>query len=117
LEDTVPDTCLFCAIASGRIPSSFVFESPLVVAFRDIHPQAPTHVLILPRQHVASFGDLAAESVLWPALIAATQAVITAEHLHEGYRIVVNTGDNGGQTVPHLHLHLLGHRQMQWPPG
>jgi histidine triad (HIT) family protein len=99
------------------MPSTNVYESPLVVAFRDINPQAPTHVLVVPRQHVASFGDLPANDPLWTAILVATQAVVRSEHLQEGYRLVVNAGPDGGQTVPHLHVHVLGRRQMHWPPG
>ena len=111
--------CVFCAIAAGRVPASRVLESPRTVAFRDVNPQAPVHVLVVPKDH---FEDLAALSAFGGGLVGelAAQAlqVARAEGLAEGgYRIVFNTGADGGQTVQHVHAHVLGGRAMTWPPG
>ncbi len=112
--------CIFCRIASGEIPATIVARNRDAVAFRDLNPQAPVHVLVIPTRHVASLADLdRAEvgQVLGPVMELAAQ-VAEAEGLNgRGYRLVVNTGVEGGQTVPHLHVHLLGGRQMRWPPG
>jgi len=111
--------CVFCAIARGELPTKLVYETPDVVAFEDLNPQAPTHILIIPRRHYASLQDVpAAEIGILPALVAAAQELAVERRIWpEGYRLVVNTGPAGGQTVPHLHLHLLGGRQVVWPPG
>ena len=111
--------CVFCGIARGDIPSTTVHEGEDVVAFRDLNPQAPIHVLVIPRRHVASVNDLGNEEAeLAGRLILVAREVARSEGLAEdGYRLVVNTGDDGGQTVPHLHLHVLGGRGMTWPPG
>ncbi len=111
--------CLFCGIAAGRVPASRVLESPRTLAFRDINPQAPVHVLVVPKDH---FPDLAALSASGGGLVdeLAAQALRVArkEGLAEGgYRIVFNTGTDGGQTVQHVHAHVLGGRAMTWPPG
>lgn len=111
--------CLFCRIAAGEIPSDRVAETDHVVAFRDIQPQAPTHVLLIPKAHVADsaaaidagHGPLLAEMFELAAKIAAD------EGLRRGWRLVTNVGEDGGQSVRHLHLHLLGGRALQWPPG
>jgi histidine triad (HIT) family protein len=110
--------CLFCKIVDGQIPSTAVFEDDLVYAFADLHPQAPVHVLIVPREHIASIEetDQSKQAVLGRLQWAATQ-IARERGLSRGYRIVVNTGEDGGQTVNHLHLHLLGGRAMAWPPG
>lgn len=116
----MPDSnCLFCNIVARRIPSSIVFEDDACVAFRDVGPQAPVHVLVVPREHVASL-DAAhpGHRALLGALLLAVGQVARAEGLAEGgYRTVINTGADGGQTVHHLHVHLLGGRAMKWPPG
>jgi len=111
--------CLFCKIADGRIPADLVHEGERLVAFRDISPQAPLHVLVIPREHVSSLdavatggGDLLGEALLLAADIARREGVAEG-----GYRTVINTGDDGGQTVHHLHVHLLGGRALGWPPG
>lgn len=111
-------SCLFCKIIEGQIPSTPVYQDDLGYAFADLHPQAPIHILIVPREHIGSI-DQADESkrallghLLWSAAEIARQ-----KGLGNGYRVVVNTGDQGGQTVDHLHLHLLGGRSMTWPPG
>ena len=111
--------CLFCKISSGEIPADIVFENESTVAFRDISPQAPTHVLIIPRKHIATINDLDSEDAnLIGQLFLAAAAVARNEGIAEsGYRVTMNCNADAGQTVFHLHLHLLGGRQMTWPPG
>ncbi len=111
--------CLFCSIAAGDIPADLVHQDELVVAFRDINPQAPTHILVIPREHVRSAAELTPDTdALWARLLHVSQQLARAEGITEsGYRIVTNVGADGGQTVSHLHLHLLGGRPMSWPPG
>ncbi len=113
------DDCPFCRIVAGRIPSTKVHEDDAVLAIRDIAPRAPTHVLLMPREHIGSAADLTAEHAgLLGAIFAAAAAVARSEGIAErGYRIVTNVGTWGGQTVDHLHFHLLGGRSMTWPPG
>lgn len=113
-----PD-CLFCRIVAGEIPSTRVFEDELVVAMRDIAPRAPTHILLLPREHIPSLRELTeGDGALVGHLLVTVQRIAADEGLApSGYRLVVNVGEWGGQTVPHLHLHLLGGRAMRWPPG
>ena len=113
------DTCLFCRIAAGTLPATIVHSDDEVVAFRDINPQAPTHVLVIPREHIASAAELTpAQDTLWGRLLHVAQSIADDEGQTEaGYRLVTNVGRNGGQTVPHLHLHLLAGRRMTWPPG
>ncbi len=111
------DSCVFCRIAAGTIPASIVAENDHALAFRDLHPQAPVHVLVIPRRHVASLAAADRPDELG-ALLALAAAVAKAAGLAEsGYRVVTNVGDDGGQTVHHLHLHVLGGRPMTWPPG
>jgi histidine triad (HIT) family protein len=113
----VPDDCLFCKIVSGTIPSTKVAEDQYCLAFRDINPQAPVHIVIVPKEHVASL-DAARDQVMLGRLSAFAAEVARKEGIAaKGYRVVVNTNFDGGQTVFHLHLHLLGGRQMKWPPG
>ena len=111
--------CLFCSIAAGELPADLVHEDELVIAFRDINPQAPTHILVIPREHVGSAAELtAAHDGLWARLLHLSHELAVAEGIAEsGYRVVTNVGRDGGQTVGHLHLHLLGGRPMSWPPG
>ncbi len=111
--------CLFCSIAAGDIPATLVHQDDVVVAFRDINPQAPTHILVIPREHIASAAELtAAQDPLWARLLHVSQQLAVSEDIDQtGYRIVTNVGRDGGQTVNHLHLHLLGGRAMTWPPG
>ena len=113
------DRCLFCRIASGEIPAKKVHEDDDVVAFEDINPQAPTHILVIPREHVASLDAMtsAHESGVGKAIHRA--AIIARErHLNqEGYRVVINNGEAAGQTVFHILVHLLGGRTFGWPPG
>jgi histidine triad (HIT) family protein len=110
--------CLFCRIVTGEIPSDRVYEDDAVIAFRDINPQAPTHVLVVPRRHVADAHALTDDDgPLLAALFAAVRRIAADAGLTKGYRVVTNVGPEAGQSVFHLHLHLLGGRSMSWPPG
>ncbi len=111
--------CIFCKIASGEIPAEIVHDNDDVVVFRDLNPQAPTHLLAIPRQHIATINDLEPDHAeLVGKLYLAAKAVAADEGLAErGYRTVMNCGEGAGQTVFHIHLHILGGRPMQWPPG
>jgi histidine triad (HIT) family protein len=110
--------CLFCRIAAGEVPADLVLEEPELVAFRDINPRAPTHLLVIPRRHVASAHELGpADGGLLAALFDATRRLADEAGLGNGYRIVTNVGPAAGQSVAHLHFHLLGGRSMSWPPG
>ncbi len=109
--------CLFCKIAAGRIPATIVYQDDRTVAFRDINPRAPTHVLVIPRVHVPNATEAATAGV-WDAVMTAAARVAEQENIHDrGYRLVVNHGPDAGQTVDHLHVHVLGGRAMAWPPG
>lgn len=109
--------CLFCKMVAGEIQPDVVFENEAVLAFRDINPQAPTHILIIPKQHVATLNDLN-DATLAGQLLQATVQIAAQEGLAEnGYRTVINCNQHGGQEVYHLHIHLLGGRQLHWPPG
>jgi histidine triad (HIT) family protein len=115
-EGRVTD-CIFCRIAEGSLDSDRVLETDDVVAFRDLSPQAPTHVLVIPRRHVGSLARLEDLDLAGTLLLAAAE-VAKREGIEEaGYRVVTNIGDEGGQSVGHLHLHVLGGRKMTWPPG
>lgn len=108
--------CVFCRIAKGEIPTDFVHEDEDVVVFRDVNPQAPTHLLVIPKRHIASSAE--AEPSVWGLLVGSAVEVARRLGLEkDGYRMVINTGTQGGQTVPHLHLHLLSGRNLGWPPG
>ena len=111
--------CIFCKIANGEIPSSKVYEDELVYAFYDIEPQAPFHVLIIPKEHISSANEINEENASIVGHIFAVAAKIAkSEGIAEGgYRIVNNCGKDGGQTVGHLHFHVLGGRSLVWPPG
>ena len=111
--------CLFCKIIAGDIPSAKVYEDDKVYAFRDIEPQAPVHILIIPKEHIASANELTEENASVVGHIFAVAAKIAKEEgiADGGYRIVNNCGQDGGQTVGHLHFHMLGGRSLQWPPG
>jgi len=109
--------CIFCQIARGEIPAKMVVNNKELFAFRDISPQAPTHILIVPKKHVASLDDVA-ESDLLGRIMTLAAALARQEGIAKsGYRTVINTGSDGGQSVDHLHVHLLGGRKMTWPPG
>ena len=114
---TIPFNCLFCRIISGEIPADIVFRNESVVAFNDINPQAPTHVLIVPTVHVETAGDLARMSPTITAAMFTAAVEIASERGITGYRTVFNTGVEAGQSVFHAHLHLLGGRALAWPPG
>jgi histidine triad (HIT) family protein len=111
------DDCLFCRIVRREIPATVVFEDDHVVAFRDINPQAPTHVVIVPREHVASLNDAGDAALIGRLSLAAAKIARTEGVAESGYRTVVNTNRDAGQTVFHIHLHLLGGRRLTWPPG
>lgn len=107
--------CIFCKIASGQIPADIVMESKELVAFRDINPQAPVHILLIPRKHVAAFSEAESPELLLSLLEGARKLAV---QLNLGdYRLVINNGAGAGQTVFHLHLHILSGREMGWPPG
>ncbi len=114
----MPD-CLFCKIAAGDIPAKRVYEDDDTVAFRDINPQAPTHILVIPRKHLTSLSHLSeAEDALVGRLIRIAAQLARQEGIAgRGYRLVANCGDDAGQSVEHVHFHLLGGRAMSWPPG
>ncbi|HUO47127.1 MAG TPA: histidine triad nucleotide-binding protein [Acidimicrobiia bacterium] len=109
--------CLFCRIVAGEIPSDRVAETDQVLAFRDINPAAPQHILLIPKDHVAeSLAELEDINVL-AELVKLAQEIATGPEFEEGWRLVTNVGDNGGQSVFHLHFHLLAGRRLGWPPG
>lgn len=112
-------TCLFCNIAEKKIPSRLIYEDDLVVAFHDIAPQAPHHILIIPKKHIATINDFENEDTLLLGHLMQTAKKIAADLglSEKGFRLVMNCNDEGGQTVHHIHFHLLGGRQMHWPPG
>jgi histidine triad (HIT) family protein len=112
-------SCIFCKIVAGAIPAERVYEDEGTIAFRDVNPQAPVHVLVIPREHIASLGDAAdADEAKLGQLMLAAARVARQEGLSEsGYRTVVNTGAGAGQSVFHIHLHVLGGRTLSWPPG
>jgi histidine triad (HIT) family protein len=111
--------CLFCRIARGEVSSTVVRDAPGALAFEDLNPQAPTHVLIIPKRHIASVADLEDDDTLLVGQLVALARDIARERGLDpsGYRLVINTGSQAGQSVAHLHLHLLGGRVMRWPPG
>jgi histidine triad (HIT) family protein len=111
-------SCLFCKIVDGSIPSKLVYQDELCIAFADINPQAPVHVLVVPREHLVSLAEAGEHHpALLGHLLFAAAKIARDKGLAKGYRVVVNTGPDGGQTVDHLHLHVLGGRHMSWPPG
>lgn len=111
--------CLFCKIIAGEIPGAVVYQNDRVVAFKDVTPRAPTHVLVVPRRHIASLNDLAeADDALVGEMVRTAAAIAKQNgHAEGGYRTVFNCNADAGQTVFHIHLHLLGGRTMKWPPG
>jgi histidine triad (HIT) family protein len=110
--------CIFCKIVAGEIPAAKIFEDELSIAFRDINPQAPTHALVIPRAHIASLADAdeGDEALLGHLLRVAARVALDAGHA-EGFRTIVNTGADAGQTVFHVHVHVLAGRKLAWPPG
>ncbi len=111
--------CLFCKIISRDIPADVVYEDNDILAFRDINPQAPVHILIIPKKHIDKIADISEEdAILTGKLILAANRIAEQEGISKGgYRLVFNNGKDGGQEVYHIHLHLLGGRSLQWPPG
>ena len=114
----MPD-CLFCRVAAGEVPASIIYEDTRLIAFNDINPQAPTHILVIPRQHIASLNDLGSENdSLVGEMTRRAAAIAKEEGLAErGYRVLFNCNADAGQTVFHIHLHLVGGRRLGWPPG
>jgi histidine triad (HIT) family protein len=111
------ESCIFCRIARGEIPTQMVASTKEIAAFRDLNPEAPVHILVVPKKHIASLDD-ATESDLLGRMVSLAAAIARQEGIAKsGYRTVINTGKNGGQSVDHLHIHLLGGRHMTWPPG
>ena len=110
--------CLFCKIASKELEADVVFESDDVMAFRDLNPTGPTHVLVIPRRHLSSARDLSpSDGPLLAEMFTTINSIAESEKLEAGYRIVTNIGPEAGQSVDHLHFHLIGGRRMSWPPG
>ncbi len=113
------DDCLFCKMVSREIPSNIVFENDSVLAFRDIDPKAPTHILVIPKKHIQSINELGPDDQsLAGEILLAAKTIAKAEGIEtSGFRTVFNTNDDGGQTVFHIHMHVLGGRRLTWPPG
>ena len=109
--------CLFCKIAQGQIPSSKIYEDEVCYAFSDIDPQAPTHFLVIPKMHIASVAEITEDNAAVVAQMFAVISKVTKELGLESYRVVSNIGEQAGQSVPHLHFHVLSGRDMTWPPG
>lgn len=116
---SVDKDCLFCKIVSGDLPTKYLYEDENIIAFRDINPQAPTHILVIPKDHIAYAADInETHSDLIFSMINRANKLASEENIaSDGYRLVINNGKGAGQTVFHLHLHLLGGRPMLWPPG
>ena len=113
------ENCLFCRIASGEIPAKKLHEDADVVAFHDINPQAPSHVLVIPRRHIDSLDEMSPTDTqtIGTTILRATEIARTLRLHDEGYRLVINNGEAAGQTVFHIHVHLIGGRKLGWPPG
>ena len=111
--------CLFCKIAAGEMETDFVYQDEKVVAFKDLNPQAPVHLLIVPKKHISDLNNLQSEDseLIGHIYQVAKKMAAKYEIADSGYRLVSNCGDDGGQTVYHIHFHLLGGRKLQWPPG
>ncbi len=110
--------CLFCKIARGELSTDFLYETDRLVAFRDLNPVAPVHVLVIPKKHISSIAGLEPQDgELMGEIMLAIKEVAENEGLEKGFRVVANTGSDGGQSVHHLHFHLIGGRSLQWPPG
>lgn len=112
-------SCLFCNIVEGKIPADIVYQDDDILAFRDINPQAPTHILCIPREHISTTNDLSTEdeAVTGRLILTASKLAKQLGFAEDGYRLVMNCNGHAGQTVFHIHLHLLGGRHMRWPPG
>jgi histidine triad (HIT) family protein len=113
----MPEKCLFCSVAKREIPADIVVERDDAIVFRDISPKAPSHLLVIPRRHVASLDEADDAAELGSLLRLAADVARTEGLAESGYRVVINTNEDGGQTVRHLHFHILGGRRMTWPPG
>ena len=114
----MPDDCLFCKIIAGKVPATVVYQDEALTAIRDIRPQAPTHILVLPNRHVTGIAEAqASDAELLGKLLLAARHIAQQEDLNGGYRLVINSGPDAGQSVFHLHVHVLGGRHMRWPPG
>jgi histidine triad (HIT) family protein len=112
------DDCLFCKIVDGSIPAEVVYRDESIVAFKDINPQAPVHLIVIPTKHLSGVSDSSvAEGDTLNRLFKVVADLAKKTGCEKGYRVVSNCGEDGGQTVPHLHFHLLGKRQLNWPPG
>lgn len=110
--------CIFCKIVSGDIPSNKVYEDELCLAFKDLNPQAPTHILVVPKEHIRSVDDInESNEAVVGHIFSVIAKIAKDEGLENGYRVVSNIGEQGQQSVPHLHFHILGGRDMTWPPG
>jgi histidine triad (HIT) family protein len=111
--------CLFCRIANGQIPAKKIYDDPDVVAFHDVNPQAPTHILVIPRRHIGSLDELtpADATTIGITIVRATELARELKLEQDGYRVVINNGEAAGQTVFHIHVHVLGGRTFGWPPG
>lgn len=119
MSDQAIDTCVFCKLAKGQLRADIVYEDNTVLAFKDIHPQAPVHVLVIPREHITALWEVDEShiQVLGRLMLAANDVADRLGVQETGYRIVINTGTEAGQTVDHVHLHVLGGRKLTWPPG
>ncbi|MBD7975879.1 histidine triad nucleotide-binding protein [Serpens gallinarum] len=110
--------CLFCKIITGEIPARILYEDDQVVAFHDVNPQAPVHFLVIPKRHIATLDDLADnDTTLAGHILLTAQRLAAQQGCSQGFRVVMNCNEHGGQTVSHIHMHVLGQRQMHWPPG
>ncbi|MBV1914450.1 MAG: histidine triad nucleotide-binding protein [Pseudomonadales bacterium] len=112
-------SCIFCKIVAGEIPSEILYQDDDVLCFRDVAPQAPTHMLVIPKKHIGSIAELEENdtNIAGKILVTATRMAKEQGISKSGYRVAMNCGDEGGQTVGHIHMHVLGGRQMGWPPG
>jgi histidine triad (HIT) family protein len=118
LPEAFVSDCIFCKIGAGQIPSKMIYQDDELFAFEDLHPQAPTHILICPRQHIDSLGNVEpADAQILGRLLVVAAKLATERNLLSGFRTLFNSGEGAGQSVFHLHLHLLGGRPFRWPPG
>lgn len=112
------DSCVFCKIIAGEAPAKIIYETDTIMAFRDVHPAAPTHILIVPKKHISGLSELEPEdAALIGEIVLAAKLIAEQQETADGYRLVVNNGARAGQSVFHVHFHLLGGRKMSWPPG